>query len=36
VIGGLGWFLWRRRKGGRQRVSTSSRNRDDFWQPPSG
>ena len=36
VIAGLGWFLWRRRKGGRQTVSTSSPNRDDFWQPPSG
>ncbi len=36
VIAGLGWFLWRRRKGGRQAVSPSSPNRDDFWQPPSG
>lgn len=36
VIAGLGWFLWRRRKSGRQTVSTSSPNRDDFWQPPSG
>jgi outer membrane protein assembly factor BamB len=36
VIAALGWFLWRRRKSGRQRVSTSSPNRDDFWQPPSG
>lgn len=36
VIAGLGWFGWRRRKGGRQTVSTSSSNRDDFWQPPSG
>ena len=36
VIAGLGWFLWRRRKGGRQTGHTSSPNRDDFWQPPSG
>ncbi len=36
VIAALGWFGWRRRKGGRQIVSTSSPNRDDFWQPPSG
>jgi outer membrane protein assembly factor BamB len=36
VIAGLGWFLRRRPKGGRQTVSTRSPNRDDFWQPPSG
>jgi outer membrane protein assembly factor BamB len=36
VIAAVGWFGWRRRKGGRQIVSTSSPNRDDFWQPPSG
>ena len=36
VIAALGWFGWRRRKGGRQKVGPSSLNRDDFWQPPSG
>jgi LPXTG-motif cell wall-anchored protein len=36
VIAAIGWFLRRRRKSGRQIVSTSSANRDDFWRPPSG